>query len=213
MLGVSKRTIERRMTQLLLANRSQYTDIEDDMLDSFVPRIIANFPRSGKWQQIFSSLHYFNTVGFLQYLKVFSVYSLYYGTVQLSIKRRLDCHFAWNCLTFLLPLLNRYEDYRQLFRLIGYTCAEGDIKEFNEESCCCWSLDMDNEDHLFCLHFVYKPLINQMLSNFTNLENGLQKGMQTSSILRKWLLRFLLLFILIFSCHVNLCHAGFASFL
>ena len=29
-------------------------------------------------------------------------------------------------------------------------------------------LDFDNEDHLFCLHFVYKPLINQMLSNFTN---------------------------------------------
>ena len=29
-------------------------------------------------------------------------------------------------------------------------------------------LDIDNEDHLFCLHFVYKPLINQMLSNFTS---------------------------------------------
>ena len=28
-------------------------------------------------------------------------------------------------------------------------------------------LDVDNEDHLFCLHYVYKPLINQMLSNFT----------------------------------------------
>ena len=28
-------------------------------------------------------------------------------------------------------------------------------------------LDVDNKDHLFCLHYVYKPLINQMLSNFT----------------------------------------------
>lgn len=29
-------------------------------------------------------------------------------------------------------------------------------------------LDIDNEEHLFCLHYVYKPLINQMLSNFTS---------------------------------------------
>ncbi|XP_068692194.1 uncharacterized protein [Montipora foliosa] len=47
MLGVSKRTVERRMTELHLTNRSRYTDIEDDMLDSFVQRIITNFPRSG----------------------------------------------------------------------------------------------------------------------------------------------------------------------
>ena len=48
MLGVSKRRVERRMTELHLTNRSRYTDIEDDMLDSFVQRIITNFPRSGK---------------------------------------------------------------------------------------------------------------------------------------------------------------------
>lgn len=29
-------------------------------------------------------------------------------------------------------------------------------------------LNVDNEEHLFCLHFVYKPIINQMLSNFTS---------------------------------------------
>ena len=27
-------------------------------------------------------------------------------------------------------------------------------------------LDIDNNDHLFCLHFVYKPIINEMLDNF-----------------------------------------------
>ena len=27
-------------------------------------------------------------------------------------------------------------------------------------------LNVDNEEHLFCLHYVYKPVINQMLSNF-----------------------------------------------
>ena len=47
MLGVSRRTVERRMTQLQLTNRSRYTDIEDDILDSLVHRI-TNFPRSGK---------------------------------------------------------------------------------------------------------------------------------------------------------------------
>lgn len=29
-------------------------------------------------------------------------------------------------------------------------------------------LDIDNNDHLFCLHFVYKPLINEMLQNFSS---------------------------------------------
>ena len=29
-------------------------------------------------------------------------------------------------------------------------------------------LNVDNEEHLFCLHYVYKPVINQMLSNFKN---------------------------------------------
>ena len=48
MLGVSQRTEERRITQLQLSNLSRYSNIEDDMLDSFVQRIIMNFPRSGK---------------------------------------------------------------------------------------------------------------------------------------------------------------------
>lgn len=48
MFGVSKRTVERRMAESQLTNMSRYTDIEDDMLDSFVYRIITNFPRSGK---------------------------------------------------------------------------------------------------------------------------------------------------------------------
>ena len=47
MLGVSKQTAERKMTELQLSNKSRYTDIEDDMLDCFVQRIINNFPRSG----------------------------------------------------------------------------------------------------------------------------------------------------------------------
>ncbi|KAK2567899.1 hypothetical protein P5673_007789, partial [Acropora cervicornis] len=29
-------------------------------------------------------------------------------------------------------------------------------------------LDIDNIDHLFCLHFVYKPLINRMLNSFSS---------------------------------------------
>ena len=29
-------------------------------------------------------------------------------------------------------------------------------------------LNVDNEEHLFCLHYVYKPVINQILSNFKN---------------------------------------------
>ncbi|KAK2560786.1 hypothetical protein P5673_016581, partial [Acropora cervicornis] len=29
-------------------------------------------------------------------------------------------------------------------------------------------LDIDNNDHLFCLHFVYKPLINRMLDSFSS---------------------------------------------
>ena len=48
MFGVSKRTVERRMAESQLTNMSRYTDIDDDMLDSFVYRIITNFPRSGK---------------------------------------------------------------------------------------------------------------------------------------------------------------------
>ena len=48
MLGVSKRTIENRMAEYELTNKSRYSDIENDFLDSFVQRIMTNFPRSGK---------------------------------------------------------------------------------------------------------------------------------------------------------------------
>ena len=48
MLGVSKRTVENRMREYQLTNMSRYSDIEDDVLDSFVKRFLSNFPRSGK---------------------------------------------------------------------------------------------------------------------------------------------------------------------
>ena len=41
MLGVSQRTVERRITQLQMSNMSRYSNIEDDMLDSFVQRDIV----------------------------------------------------------------------------------------------------------------------------------------------------------------------------
>nr|XP_058969483.1 uncharacterized protein LOC131795899 [Pocillopora verrucosa]XP_058969484.1 uncharacterized protein LOC131795899 [Pocillopora verrucosa] len=47
MLGVSKRTIENRMAEYELTNKSRYSDIEDDFLDSLIQRIMTNFPRSG----------------------------------------------------------------------------------------------------------------------------------------------------------------------
>ena len=48
MLGVNQRTVETRITELQLSNLSRYSNIEDDMLDSFVQRIVMNFPRSDK---------------------------------------------------------------------------------------------------------------------------------------------------------------------
>lgn len=48
MLGVSKRTVENRIAEYELTNRSSYSDIDDDMLDSFVKNIMVNLPRSGK---------------------------------------------------------------------------------------------------------------------------------------------------------------------
>lgn len=48
MLGVSKRTVENRIAEYELTNRSRYSDIDDDMLDSFVKHIMVNLPRSGK---------------------------------------------------------------------------------------------------------------------------------------------------------------------
>ena len=42
MLGVSKRTIENRMAEYELTNKSRYSDIEDDFLDSLIQRIILH---------------------------------------------------------------------------------------------------------------------------------------------------------------------------
>ncbi|KAK3744044.1 hypothetical protein QZH41_011924, partial [Actinostola sp. cb2023] len=47
MLGVSKRTVENRMREYQLTNWSRYSDIDNDVLDSYVQRIQSNFPRSG----------------------------------------------------------------------------------------------------------------------------------------------------------------------
>ena len=48
MLEVSKRTIENRMAEYELTNKTPYSDIEDDFLDSLIQLIMTNFPRSGK---------------------------------------------------------------------------------------------------------------------------------------------------------------------
>ena len=59
MLGVSKRTVENRMREYQLTNGSRYSDIENDVLDSYVQRIQSNFPRSGRWCQLICSLFLF----------------------------------------------------------------------------------------------------------------------------------------------------------
>ena len=48
MLGVSKHTVENRIAEYELTNWSRYSDIDNDMQDSFVKHIIVNLPRSGK---------------------------------------------------------------------------------------------------------------------------------------------------------------------
>ena len=47
MLGVSKRTVENRMAEYEITNRSRYSNIDNDMIDAYIERIIANLPRSG----------------------------------------------------------------------------------------------------------------------------------------------------------------------
>jgi hypothetical protein len=47
MLGVSKRTVENRMAEYQMTNRNRYSNIDDDMLDAYIERIIAHLPRSG----------------------------------------------------------------------------------------------------------------------------------------------------------------------
>jgi len=48
MPGVSKRTVKNRIAEYELTNRSRFSDIDDDILDSFVKNIMVNLPRSGK---------------------------------------------------------------------------------------------------------------------------------------------------------------------
>ena len=52
MLGVSQRTIENRMAEYALTNKSQFSHIEDDLLDSFIQRIMTNLPPSGKGSRL-----------------------------------------------------------------------------------------------------------------------------------------------------------------
>ena len=52
MLGVSQRTIENRMAEYALTNKSRFSDIEDDLPDSFIQRIMTNLPRSGKGSRL-----------------------------------------------------------------------------------------------------------------------------------------------------------------
>lgn len=41
-------TVEKRIAEYELTYRSRYSDIDDDMLDSFAKHIMVNLPRSGK---------------------------------------------------------------------------------------------------------------------------------------------------------------------
>ncbi len=47
MLGVSRRTVENRMAEYHMTNRTQYSNIDDDMLDAYIECIITYMPRSG----------------------------------------------------------------------------------------------------------------------------------------------------------------------
>ena len=59
--GVSKRTIENRMAEYHMTNIDRYSDIDDGMFQSFVPRIIANFQRSGKCNVMMSRNRFYIT--------------------------------------------------------------------------------------------------------------------------------------------------------
>ena len=111
MLGVSQRTVERRISQLQISNMSRYSNIEDDMLDSFVQRIITNFPRSGKWA--------------LRFPFVFIV-SLSFRNPQNSTSRRtLNSSFA---------VLLRHENNRGLSSITRYTRSKVKVEEFLEKN-------------------------------------------------------------------------------
>ena len=107
MLGVSQSTVERRISQLQMSNMSRYSNIDDDMLDSFVQRIITNFPRSGKWA--------------LRFPFVFIV-SLSFRNPQNSTSRRtLNSSFA---------VLLRHENNRGLSSITRYTRSKVKVEEF-----------------------------------------------------------------------------------
>ena len=52
MLGVSRQTIENRFAEFNLSNDHKFSDIDDDFLDAHTQRIIAHFPRSGRYVEI-----------------------------------------------------------------------------------------------------------------------------------------------------------------
>ena len=111
MLGVSQRTVERRISQLQMSNMSRYSNIEDDMLDSFVQRIITNFPRSGKWA--------------LRFPFVFIV-SLSFRNPQNSTSRRtLNSSFA---------VLLRHENNRGLSSITRHMRSKVKVEEFLEKN-------------------------------------------------------------------------------
>ena len=58
MLGVSKRTIENRLAEFNLTQIERFTDMDDGTLDTYIERIITNFPRSGKKRYITHSTLY-----------------------------------------------------------------------------------------------------------------------------------------------------------
>ena len=49
MLGVSLRTVENRLREYHVTNRSLYSDVSDDLLEVHVKRVTSNFPRSGTY--------------------------------------------------------------------------------------------------------------------------------------------------------------------